>query len=86
MVALGVLSYGIYLWHEGVLEIYRDIFDLRTFTGSLPPALAATLAGSVAAAAVSYVLVERPALSLKDRRRRLFAAWRPVGLPVEVTR
>ena len=86
MVTLGVLSYGIYLWHEGVLEIYRDIFDLRTFTGSLPPALAATLAGSVAAAAVSYVLVERPALSLKDRRRRLFAAWRPVGLPVEVTR
>jgi peptidoglycan/LPS O-acetylase OafA/YrhL len=86
MVALGVLSYGIYLWHEGVLDIYRDIFDLRMFTGSLPPALVFTLAGSVVAAAVSYVLVERPALSLKDRRRRLFADWRPVGLPAEVTR
>jgi peptidoglycan/LPS O-acetylase OafA/YrhL/4-amino-4-deoxy-L-arabinose transferase-like glycosyltransferase len=86
MVALGALSYGIYLWHEGVLDIYRDIFDLRIFTGSLPPALAFTLAGSVVAAAVSYVLVERPALSLKDRRRPLFAEWRPVGLPAEVTR
>ena len=82
MVVLGVLSYGIYLWHEGVLDIYRDTRDLPVFTGSLPAALLATIAGSVAVAAVSYVLVERPALTLKDRRRRLFDEWRPVGLPV----
>ena len=81
MVLLGVLSYGIYLWHEGVLDIYRDIRDLPVFTGSFPAALVATVAGSVVAAGVSYVLVERPALALKDRRRRLFDAWRPVGLP-----
>ena len=86
MVMLGTLSYGIYLWHEGVLDIYRDILDLPMFTGSLLPALAWTLVGSVAAAAVSYVLVERPALSLKDRRRKLFATWRPVGLPAETAR
>lgn len=81
MVALGMLSYGIYLWHEGVLDIYRDIFDLPIFTGSMPAALLVTLAGSVVAAAVSYVLVERPALMLKDRSRRLFDRWQPVGLP-----
>jgi peptidoglycan/LPS O-acetylase OafA/YrhL len=81
MVVLGVLSYGIYLWHEGVLDIYRDTRDLPVFTGSLPAALLATIAGTVAVAAVSYVLVERPALTLKDRRRRLFDEWRPVGLP-----
>ena len=81
MVVLGVLSYGIYLWHEGILDIYRDTRDLPVFTGSLPAALLATIAGSVAAAAVSYVLVERPALTLKDRRRRLFDEWQPVGLP-----
>ena len=81
MVVLGVLSYGIYLWHEGVLDIYRDTRDLPVFTGSMPAALLATIAGSVAVAAVSYVLVERPALSLKDQRRRLFDEWRPVGLP-----
>lgn len=86
MVVLGTLSYGIYLWHEGVLDIYRDILDLPMFTGSLLPALAATVAGSVLAAAISYVLVERPALSLKDRRRKLFATWRPVGLPAEAAR
>lgn len=84
MALLGMLSYGIYLWHEGVLDIYRDIFDVRVFTGSFPAALAATLVGSLAAAAVSYVLVERPALALKDRSRHLFADWRPVGLPSEV--
>jgi peptidoglycan/LPS O-acetylase OafA/YrhL/4-amino-4-deoxy-L-arabinose transferase-like glycosyltransferase len=81
MVVLGVLSYGIYLWHEGILDIYRDTRDLPVFTGSLPAALLATIAGTVAVAAVSYVLVELPALSLKDRRRRLFDEWRPVGLP-----
>lgn len=86
MVVLGTLSYGIYLWHEGVLDIYRDILDLPMFTGSLLPALAWTLAGSVVAAAISYVVVERPALALKDRRRRLFATWRPVGLPAEAAR
>jgi peptidoglycan/LPS O-acetylase OafA/YrhL len=86
MVTLGMVSYGIYLWHEGVLDIYRDIFDVPVFTGSLPAALVATVAGSVAAAAVSYVVVERPALSLKDRSRHLFATWRPVGLPAEVAR
>ncbi len=81
MVTLGVLSYGIYLWHEGVTDIYRDVFDVPLFTGSFPKALAFTVVVSVAAAAVSYYLVERPALALKDRHHRLFAGWRPVGLP-----
>ena len=83
MVALGVLSYGIYLWHEGVTDIYRDVFDVPLFFGSFPKALAFTLVGSIAAAAVSYYLVERPALALKDRHHRLFTGWRPVGLPAE---
>jgi hypothetical protein len=39
----------------------------------------------VVAAGLSYVLVERPALSFKDRRRRMFATWRPVGLPAGAT-
>ena len=81
MVALGVVSYGIYLWHEGVTDIYRDVFDVPIFSGSFPAALAATLAGSVAIAAVSYAVIERPALALKDRHHKLFADWRPVGLP-----
>jgi peptidoglycan/LPS O-acetylase OafA/YrhL len=84
MVVLGVLSYGIYLWHEGVTDIYRDVFNVPIFNGSFPAALAVTVAGSIALAAVSYFVIERPALALKDRHRRLFAAWRPVGLPAGV--
>ena len=69
---------------RGVLDIYRDVFDVGIFTGSFPRALA-TLVGSIAAAAI-YAVVERPALALKDRRTRLFASWRPVGLPTGVGR
>jgi peptidoglycan/LPS O-acetylase OafA/YrhL len=86
MVTLGMLSYGIYLWHEGVFEIYRGLADVELFRGSLPPALVATVVGSVIAAALSYVIVERPALAFKDRRHRMFATWRPVGLPDEASR
>src|SRR5690606_7271955 len=80
---LGLVSYRIYLWHEGVFEIYRDVRGLPVFTGSLPTALVVTVAGSVVAAGLSYLLVERPALSFKDPRRRVFAGWRPVGPPAE---
>jgi peptidoglycan/LPS O-acetylase OafA/YrhL len=88
MVTLGVLSYGIYLWHEGVTDIYRDMRDIQdpvtgTFllSGWFPAMLLASVVGSIVLAAVSYWLVERPALLLKDRDRKLFAAWRPVRLP-----
>jgi peptidoglycan/LPS O-acetylase OafA/YrhL len=83
MVVLGVLSYGIYLWHEGVTDIYRSIFHVPIFNGSFPAALAFTLVVSVAVAAVSYLVIERPSLALKDRHRRLFSEWRPVGLPAD---
>jgi peptidoglycan/LPS O-acetylase OafA/YrhL/4-amino-4-deoxy-L-arabinose transferase-like glycosyltransferase len=87
MVTLGVLSYGIYLWHEGIIDIYRDTLDIQTETGeyrlagSFPQMLIVVILATVAVAAVSYYLVERPALLLKDRDRKLFADWRPVGLP-----
>jgi hypothetical protein len=87
MVLLGTLSYGIYLWHEGIIDIYRDTLDLQTETGvyrlagSFPQMLIVVTLATVAVAGVSYLLVERPALMLKDRRRKLFTEWRPVGLP-----
>ena len=88
MVTLGVLSYGIYLWHEGVTDIYRDTRDIQSgnfylLQGWFPAMLAWVLVGSVLAAAVSYYLVERPALLLKDRDRKLFASWTPVRLPAD---
>jgi peptidoglycan/LPS O-acetylase OafA/YrhL len=67
---LGLISYGIFLWHAPI------VFKLET-TGlgrlplpGRPVAIAAvTLALTLALATLSYYVVERPLLRLKDRRR-----------------
>jgi peptidoglycan/LPS O-acetylase OafA/YrhL len=65
---LGLVSYGIYLWHEAALDVIRRGYDLAPFTGSFLPMLAGVVALSIAAAALSYVVVERPALRRKEPR------------------
>ncbi len=69
MVWLGLISYGIYLWHEAWLTIY---LRWRGFAfggnGRLLEFLAITLVLTIPAAALSYYLIERPALRLKTRR------------------
>jgi peptidoglycan/LPS O-acetylase OafA/YrhL len=83
MVVLGVLSYGIYLWHEGVTDVYRDIANEPVLHGWFPGVLAVTFLASVVLAGLSYLLVERPALALKDKRRKMFPDWAPVRLPAD---
>ena len=68
-VALGVISYGIYLWHETwmlkVLDwLHRPLFR----TGFLKLTIAVTVL-AVASAAVSYVFVEQPFQRLGRRKR-----------------
>jgi peptidoglycan/LPS O-acetylase OafA/YrhL len=59
-VVIGVLSYSIYLWQQPFLSPYSD----GLFTqGPL------NLLGIAVMAAISYLLVERPLLQIKDRRR-----------------
>ncbi len=63
---LGLVSYGIFLWHYVVtieLGIYGE-------AASFPLVLLATLAISIPVAALSYYVVERPLLRLKYRRLR----------------
>lgn len=62
---LGVVSYGLYLWHIPVLEIFRQvgISPSKYF----PVFVIGGFAVSCALAALSYYVVERPALSLKGR-------------------
>ncbi|MEY2568162.1 MAG: hypothetical protein QOE35_2691 [Actinomycetota bacterium] len=66
VVAVGVVSYGIYLWHIAVLE--KVIPHLRGL-GRLEFAVAVIvgLALTYVVARISYVVVERPALELKGR-------------------
>jgi peptidoglycan/LPS O-acetylase OafA/YrhL len=57
-VAIGVLSYSLYLWQEPFL-----FFRNESWIGSFPQ----NIAFAFAAALASYWLVERPFLALKDR-------------------
>ncbi|MGZ6803398.1 MAG: acyltransferase family protein [Nocardioidaceae bacterium] len=66
---LGEISYGIFLWHLLVLETVVRVLDQRLFTGSWVVVFAITWSTTVVVASVSYLVVERPALRLKDRRR-----------------
>lgn len=76
---LGVVSYGVYLWHEIVLDRFvawrwRPFLDVRPEVLDRSPApfaltLVAVLAASAGVAVLSWYGVERPVLGLKDRVR-----------------
>lgn len=86
---LGLVSYSIYLFHLGVLSAIfklelQDIVPGRTVLSYTLVALPVTLV----LAALSYYLVERPALKFKSPRRqmvlpRLTSATKKVQQPVE---
>jgi peptidoglycan/LPS O-acetylase OafA/YrhL len=78
MVFLGTISYGVYLWHEGWLAKWMEwtgrptVADLLTGRAHLaastfPLIMVLTVAGAIVCATLSYYLVERPVLRLKDR-------------------
>jgi peptidoglycan/LPS O-acetylase OafA/YrhL len=65
---LGLVSYGVYLWHEAAIRLYQDWTDTKFFSGAFPVVLAGAAAITLAIAIGSYVVVERPALRLKGPR------------------
>jgi peptidoglycan/LPS O-acetylase OafA/YrhL len=64
---LGEISYGLFLWHLLVLETVVRLTGRKLFEGSWVVLFGEVWTLSVVAATVSYVVVERPALKLKDR-------------------
>ena len=70
LVGTGRISYGMYLWHYPVVMLIADRW-------SLPINFAAVLAATYALAALSYIVVELPALRLKSRFEA--KALRPVA-------
>ena len=75
---LGLISYGIFLWHLPLLELLYG-HGVR----SIPLLLICTLAAAIACASASYYLVERPLLRFKDRRPPLPSRQGPT--PVRVS-
>jgi peptidoglycan/LPS O-acetylase OafA/YrhL len=58
---LGVISYGIYLWHLPVVDFLREVGSPDMMVILIGPT------ASIALATASYNLVERPFLRVKDR-------------------
>lgn len=69
----GLVSYGIYLWHEAVIDWYLRLTEPVAFRSDFPKMTAFMALATLLASAASYYALERPALRLKDRpllRRR----------------
>jgi peptidoglycan/LPS O-acetylase OafA/YrhL len=75
-VALGVISYGIYLWHETWMLKVLDWLHRPLFQTSFVKLTAAVAFLAIVSAALSYILVEQPFQRLGRRRRP--PATRPV--------
>lgn len=70
MAWLGLVSYGIYLYHYPIADhLSGGVSSGGGAAVKFLWLLAATAALAIAAGALSYYLVERPALRFKDRRR-----------------
>ena len=73
MAFIGLISYGIFLWHMVVIVVVVNKSDLFASGLSLPlRAIAATLLTAlvvVPLADITYYLIERPALRLKEPRK-----------------
>jgi peptidoglycan/LPS O-acetylase OafA/YrhL len=66
---LGLVSYGIYLWHQAVVESVIEASHWDVFRAPFWALLAVVAGLTVALAAVSYRLIERPAIALGHRLR-----------------
>jgi peptidoglycan/LPS O-acetylase OafA/YrhL len=71
LVLLGTVSLGFYLFHLAVMANVQEWLapsgTSSAFYGSLPAVFALTFVGAIALAFLSYYLVEKPFLRLKDK-------------------
>lgn len=83
LVALGTISYGVYLWHWTIVDAmyYGDLAWVRPHAFVLVAAVAFALAVTVAT--LSWLVLERSALRMKDRPVSQWLRWRmnPVTRP-----
>jgi len=79
MAFIGLISYGIYLWHPVAIDRLSKLKDDNKFTGTFTAGfwsvLAIILVFSVVCATVSYYVLERPIMRFKDPKPLLRAVW-----------
>ena len=64
---LGLISYGIYLWHNGLLDLMMQHDAIPTWKPYMSGTLI-LLAITIPVSAISYYLIEQPFLKLKEPR------------------
>ncbi|MFL5910987.1 MAG: acyltransferase family protein [Gaiellaceae bacterium] len=75
LVAIGIVSYGVYLWHLPLILVVRK---LGLLPSALLPRFVVVLALALSVAALSWRLLERPLIErAASTRRRRAAALRP---------
>ncbi len=67
LVALGRISYGVFLWHILVLEVLLRGLEIERFAGGFWPLTALTLGLTLVLAQLSWRFVEQPAARWRDR-------------------
>ncbi len=67
MYGLGLVSYGVYVWHQAWLGKAMEWTDGRLFDASMWKVAGIAFVCTVLTATASYYLVEKPILRLKDR-------------------
>jgi peptidoglycan/LPS O-acetylase OafA/YrhL len=65
---LGLISYGIYIWHKAIQNTYLEWTGQEPLDADFVEMLVVTVVFSVLAAAASWYLVERPLMRRRDRR------------------
>lgn len=71
---LGLVSYGIYIWHKAIQYKYLEWTGQAELNASFPSMLVVTVVLSVIIAAGSWYLIERPVMRRRDRRPTSIAA------------
>jgi peptidoglycan/LPS O-acetylase OafA/YrhL len=65
--AIGLFSYGVYLWHQLAVHVVVDVTPWESFRIPFGTLLGVVVTVAVALAAVSYLLVERPGIDAGHR-------------------
>ncbi|HEY5014455.1 MAG TPA: acyltransferase [Acidimicrobiia bacterium] len=82
MVYLGLISYGIYLWHQAWIERAFKWSGSPLFRVSFPALLTTAFAWTLITASLSWFLLERPLLRVRDRTRTAApGTTAPAGAP-----
>jgi peptidoglycan/LPS O-acetylase OafA/YrhL len=70
MVWLGIVSYGIYLWHQAVLKWIHQLLDWPQFSSNFLVLVVGATIGSAIIAGISHRFIEEPATQVVRRRLR----------------